>query len=943
MPNTLHDFITNIAKLQQRFINAKFTPSLETNELLLNSSLEIELRLVLDQRLQVPKFIQHQLSSAEKMISICKKLIQVFHNEATATVTETMNFIKDIDSNTMLVKQFVFRDGVRQKNEQTIYEKHNLGSIFVVPDDKNALIYKIAANIEKIKSYDTHEANNLDYDKVRSRLRYSVIPTAIALPGNEWRIDISLTKTTKNKADSVASGSIEALQKIRDELFTKNITPSNFSSVANWTYADAIEIELEYIPNETASASIFDINKLDIIHKIEEVLISSNGAIRTQSITSELNELKSILQMGNTIHPSSLHRRTTSAITLKQITPQVRELTKQLFLSNDFNIKNYWLTDKADGKRTLLLIKPMDGKLHAINDNIITIDIKKHDIGRIVLDSEVITQDDKKIYYVFDVAMFDNRSLIHEPFSVRQPFIAKAIDLLMPTNTCDSSTNTCDLHIKSKKFIKLTSQDDILQYWNTLNVPYEIDGLIFTPETMTSNIGYWAPSYKWKPLNRMTIDFLVKRCPKKLYDTFVKSPNIGNTNKQLYLLFVGISHHNLRQRNLHMIDHYNEILTTPTNSEYFPIQFSPADKPYAYLYWHDDTSCSGDIKDIDNTVCELGIDNTETREWVFHKIRTDRQMDVKSGTYFGNDFNVAESVWNSYGDLLTFDILTGKTKAVDYFKVSSELHLAGRNYVRFVISHVFNSYLSHNSDWVIDLASGKGQDLRKYAKMGIKNLLCVEKDGAAIAELLERKKTYEQSVKNAHQKMNIYVCQTDLNLPWKNTLEKILHGGYNVQVDHINAIVCNLALHYFAGTKESAINIMKLIAELGAKVFMYVAFDGKKVFELLQKNPVYDLYEGTVLKYSIKKRFKSNAFTGNSQPIDVLLPMSNGEYYTEYLIDIRMLTQIMSKLGYSLIKYDSFDKYLDICKNENSELYNKLTANDKEYNSLYHIAIFKRS
>ena len=74
----------------------------------------------------------------------------------------------------------------------------------------------------------------------------------------------------------------------------------------------------------------------------------------------------------------------------------------------------------------------------------------------------------------------------------------------------------------------------------------------------------------------------------------------------------------------------------------------------------------------------------------------------------------------------------------------------------------------------------------------------------------------------------------------------------------------------------------------------------------------------------------------------MLLPFSNNNYYTEYLININLLNLELSKRKIDLIVDDSFDKYLDKYKNEQLYKYKSMTEIDKEYISLYHYYIYNK-
>ena len=94
--------------------------------------------------------------------------------------------------------------------------------------------------------------------------------------------------------------------------------------------------------------------------------------------------------------------------------------------------------------------------------------------------------------------------------------------------------------------------------------------------------------------------------------------------------------------------------------------------------------------------------------------------------------------------------------------------------------------------------------------------------------------------------------------------------------------------------------------------------------------------------YSIKKKYSGSDFTGINQKIDVLLPFSNGEYYTEYLINTELLVDELAKKKIVLVNEDSFDIYLDKFKKSKPHFHKSLTNIDKEFISLYSFYIFHK-
>lgn len=909
-----------------------------------NEAIEVELRVLIDKRLKMPKFIKNTLTS-DKTIEYYKKFVGEFCGPCVEistetpidkniiSITETINFIQEIKTThhqkteeqkkKTIIKQLKFKNGVQQKNELKLYSKENLVEPIFITDEHE---FAVKLGVNKETALLMAPDMKFQYDYCRVKLRFSIWPDVKKYPNlNGWRIDITLIKS------STSDISIPMLKRLRDTLFVANLTAKNFVEKVPWNYADSIEMEIEYIgdnPKSITEASIGAV--LDTINKIVGV-----------------DDQSSLYEVANAILPHKYRQMSHEVISLKTITPQVIELSKQKYFSDiKPNINNFWMTDKADGIRSIIIVEPVVGKMRVINNKTQIIEIPKSDIKKCMADCEFVQFSDEKIgIYIFDVIMYDGKSVINEEFSKRKSYIS-GFEKIAP-KLCFS-----------KEFVKLS--DDKLKeqitvfYKSESNRPYETDGLIFTEDHLNYSE---TNSYKWKPVEKMSIDFLVKKCPKQLlgihpYNDTTKKDKEKEKEKEknkkdketLYILFCGINQKQFERLNLSYIDYYKQIfLNTHISPTYFPIQFSPSDAPFAYLYW-------SDKEDLDGKIVELTY-TQEEEKWNLYRIREDRKSDVETGKYFGNNIAIAETIWQNYKNPLTLEMLTEDTPKSYFQEHESELHKADRAFNRYVHSQLFDEYMK-GAEWVIDLGSGKGQDLFRYASMGIKNILFLEKDKDAITELLNRKHQYAKDIKHkfkkhktneAREKMSIYVKELDLNEPWEKNIARIKASGIPIPNTGVPVIFCGFALHYMLGNAAQITNITKFINYLLSSEgkFVYTAFDGKTVFQRLTDGKGrYTETENNIMKYDIKQKYKSSDFTGINQAIDVLLPFSSGDYYTEYLISNELLIKYFKKLKIEQDDYKSFSIYFkDFEKHNKRHILSKI---DKTYLEMYYFAVYKK-
>lgn len=438
--------------------------------------------------------------------------------------------------------------------------------------------------------------------------------------------------------------------------------------------------------------------------------------------------------------------------------------------------------------------------------------------------------------------------------------------------------------LQKKMFVNLTN-NYLTEIKNMLTSEkkYETDGIIIN----SIEEDYKSSVYKYKLVP--TIDFYL-----------VEHPNEKPQNhKYRYIMCNGIKSSNLKL----FVKTPKDILSKSGN--YVPIQFEPCDLGMSYLYDSD--------LDLNGKVCEFKIVNNE---FVMIHERTDRQKYVESGRYFGNDFIVAESIYFN----IKYPIdLSSNTKYFlesdnDEFKVVRKFNNMVKRFTLETVS---------GSKTCIDLASGKGQDLLKYNSLNIgsNGILFVEKDVDAIIELVSRKNNMTYT-----NKMKTFVLEKDITKLKSSDVHKFM---LNTEL-----IVCNLAFHYFTGN-ERTLNIVVDFVNGLLKMngtFIITAFDGKSIVDLLKDG------NWETNKYSIRKKYSANILQLHGQEIELKLPFSKGNYYSEYLVNAEYLSSKLSAKGINLTSKHSFANYLS----KFSDI-SQLSNDDITFIKLYHVYVFKRT
>lgn len=658
----------------------------------------------------------------------------------------------------------------------------------------------------------------------------------------------------------------------------------------------------------------------------------------------------------------------------KRLVNNVIELNRSTYFSTiSPNIDSFYVTDKIDGRRCLIMILSKGSSIHVyiIADNLYTvrqytienIDINEYSVT--ILDAEMIYSGSLKDstvldlnvldLYVFDVLMFHNKNMTSSAFETRYLSFEKV-------NTILHSLNLGVV----KDFVKLekdTYKDQLRIFYENCkkNEKYEIDGLIFTPtshlpiktmrrgtKTIPINTNYSNMiCYKWKPIDKLSIDFFIAEVPidirkKPEYHALDKEPK-----KNMYILCSGIDIRTFQQLKFQLCPYYKDIIPIKYHTlQYFPIQFSPDDHPYAYIYF-------SNTKDLHNKVGEFLY---KKNNWELIRIRDDRDVEIERGEYYGNALRYSELIWQTIQYPLSFDQLLEDSNAAYFAKTSEDMYVNQRYFNSFVKSEMLRlvihpmKHKTSSTEWLMDLACGKGQDLGRVVKIGFKNVVMFDKDMDAIYQLLERK--YNLDINSTHRKgihlkskkesitAKIYVHQMDLSESYKKNIDKI--NQLSIPKGTMDVIICNFAIHYFMEKEDDISNLLLFMSHFLKPDgrFMFTCFDGHKLFDLLKDQTEYDWKENGILKYSIQKRYQSNILTDLSQKIGVILPFTNKEYYEEYLVNLSFLQSILEKLGFQKEISASFGSLLHKFKKSNPKVYEGLTSQDKDFVSLYSYNIY---
>lgn len=849
-----------------------------------NAKLEIELRGFIEPTKSTIPFIKCAYSDTAQARNALKDVVKKFKDPQ---IENTINFLEDKDKDKILtlIKQSTYNN--KQRTVKHYYKK-NITQVYL---NYANISFKLSGAIE----YETTD-NLTDVKIGRSKIR-------ISNNINDYRLDITLIK----KYDRINPQTVEDIKSHIEKYYNMKL---NELLQLDWMIFDLVEFELEYIGTAKLVSAETIKSTLDLI--LKDYLPGLNSPSSSNSKTEFNQVLYEAAKILKSDDPRFL-KNLMNKLSTKTLLKQVIELDKSNFYNTVLpNINEYLVGHKYDGLRTLLRYK--DNVLNAINKELIKIECDSK-IDSFMLDSEFIGN----TYYIFDVLEIEGKSIINLPFAVRQSKIKQIID---------SCQITSEITLQLKEFTSCSKIKNYKEYLESSKLPN--DGLIFN-----ENKSYYEMQvFKWKPVDKMTLDFVIRKCPDVLLNKAHFTPK--NSKNTLYLLFSGIQVDVMFKLKLTKIMNYNDIFPNMYQKDYIPIQFCPSSNPLVYLYESKDTT-------LDNKIGEF-LYNTVKSEWILQHLRVDREIDYANGTYYGNNFQIAEQTFNNILNPLKITEIDNPNKLGYFAESDNSLYKAQRNYNSMVKEYLISIITDDNYKTVVDLACGKGQDLFRYRRACVKFLLAIDADIDALNELNKRKYNFTD-MKNAPkcpEHMAIYTLYADLNQPCAETLETIKSHNIPIPLEGVDVVICNLAIHYMCGSKDNIKNFIKLVSSLlsNKSRFLFTCFDGSKVYDLLKENDGhYITRSNDVVKYSIKQKY-TGVFDKFGQKIDVLLPFSQGDYYTEYLVNIKYLAEVCEKEDLHLEIYDDFMSYESKVP---KEVVVNLTKLDKEYIKLYTAVSFSRN
>ena len=437
---------------------------------------------------------------------------------------------------------------------------------------------------------------------------------------------------------------------------------------------------------------------------------------------------------------------------------------------------------------------------------------------------------------------------------------------------------------------------------------YETDGLIFTPcntGVASNKVGVagplhkvtWDMSFKWKPLNQNTIDFLITTKKNKngtdavgnIFENGIDTMKSEQLQQyKTIILRVGYDErkHGYINPCAAVIDdklpHAGDV---DTGEGYKPVPFYPTNP-----YDPDASICNIPLREDQNgvlqmftsqdeifddeTIVEFSYDATRPKHWrwVADRVRYDKTAEYKRGIKnYGNAYHVANSNWYSIHNPVTLEMITTGQNIPDeladddvYYNKSSgdNKTRSMRDFHNLFVKKMLITKIAAKGNTLIDYAVGKAGDFPKWieaklsfvfgidlSKDNIENRL----DGACARFLNYRKKFYSMPYAlfvNGNSGVNIKSGDAMFTEKGKEIIRALFNDGpkdasilgagvyrqYGKAADGFNISSCQFALHYFFENIEKLNQFLKNVSEC-TKVdgyFIGSCYDGATMFHALR-------------------------------------------------------------------------------------------------------------
>lgn len=572
---------------------------------------------------------------------------------------------------------------------------------------------------------------------------------------------------------------------------------------------------------------------------------------------------------------------------------------------------SFAVTLKLDGVRRFVLVNSHACYMYNPPTDAFKVGAGNFQLAGTFLDGELVNENGKQIYYAFDILFDKGKDVRMSSFDERLASLQETDGAIV----LDNITYRIKKYFKTKsdgaemlgKFAKLHGEIaepiPVEEYTTKLPTlyadirialreyemnPEKYDGLIFQPiyfidrrtgmPDATKPIWYKnTKTLKWKPPGVMTIDFLLEPSAQENLFILKVSGSIGKMTQDVP--FMGSKRHPL--------------------------------KDFATIYVPDGTF---ENLPVTNEIMECTYNASEGMFEIFRR-RIDRTRPNWEG--------VASDVWDDIMEPIPLATLEGNSLQV------------ARKFFNQVKLDILKTHF-RQGDSVVDIGSGRGGDLLKYAEIKLRKVYALEKDQDNLDELKRRLEGLKEG--------NYDPIVEPLNLDASKTADVL-----NSVTEPVNGVVAFFSLTFFSANKKTYDGLLETIDKLlvpGGK-FVGIVMDGHGTFDLLEKNRHdrgIEPDEPSVVEtesFSIEQlsEFDQNPL-GNKIKVTIKDPsgtvqktMLTDDYPPEYLFYFNQFVTDLKKKHIALLTSFLINK---------GPIYESLPPDSKVFSSLNRVFVFER-
>jgi hypothetical protein len=850
----------------------------------------------------------------------------------------------------------------------------------VFPVNVNEFNFRVSYNLEK--KLDTRIIMSIlnNWEENKKTFRY-INRCSFVNDDYPFIIDISIVKSSSKDANTKQYKPVY------------NIEDSNvFNNRENY------EIEIE-IDNTKINSPKFDSHKKIMVALRETVKLVLSGIQGTNypvSYQEQETIQKEYMKMIWEKEAENMKIDRTKFIGPNSVTLQLHNVGQinDEYETNEINIrKRFVVTEKADGLRHMMFINN-EGRIYLISQGMnikftgaIT---KNKNAFNTLFDGELVLHDKNNnfinYYLAFDIYIINNYDLRGNKFMVYQDekgydesryyLLRKIISELDDVSVVDGLVSPINISFKTFYPDNELANDifdgcrTILGYEKLGIYPYNIDGLIFTHcdyGVGSNKIGVagpkenitWNYSFKWKPPEFNTIDFMVtvvkENGEQNIHTSIQDGKNMSGTSDTIeYTKII------LRTGFNEAVDGYinpcQDVIDDNIEEEFekkggktLPYQFYPTE-PFdinagmtnIVLKYNSNNEAIMKTEEntvfYDNDIVEFSYDMSREPgfRWIPLRVRYDKK--------FPNKYETANSNWKSIHFPVTENILVNNDDIPSlslsddkYYNTSGNKRDYYTNNLKdfhnLVIKKRLITSVSNRNNTLIDFACGKAGDLPKWIDSKLSFVFGIDKskdnienrlNGACARYLNKKKKNNNilnalfingdsgfnirngqgiESVKEKHMANVVFGEGKEMVGPGVEKNYKIGENGFNISS-------CQFALHYFFRDPNMLQGFLTNVAEC-TKIngyFIGTAYDGKKIFNMLSNKNINEsikIMENDKKIWEIIKEYDSFNFQDDSSSIGYKITVfqeSINQYISEYLINFNYLVRLMEQYGFKLLE-----------------------------------------